>query len=47
MPTFFPDGQSPLPDLLGGDARAQIEAVRDHLFVTVGGGPRLLRTDDQ
>jgi len=48
MPTFFPDGQSPLPDLLGGDARAQIEAVRDHLFITVGGGPRrLIRSDEQ
>ena len=40
MPTFFPDGQSPLPDVLGGDVEAQIEAVRDHVFVTLGNGSR-------
>jgi cytochrome c1 len=39
MPTFFPDGQSPFPNILGGDAKAQIQAVRDHLF-TLGGGRR-------
>lgn len=32
MPGFFPDGQSPLPDILGGDAHAQIEAIRDYLY---------------
>ncbi len=32
MPGFFPDGQSPLPDVLGGDAEAQIEAIRDYLY---------------
>lgn len=32
MPTFFPDGQSPLPDVLGGDARKQMEAIRDHVI---------------
>jgi mono/diheme cytochrome c family protein len=32
MPTFWPDGQSPLPDVLNGDARKQMEAVRDHLI---------------
>jgi cytochrome c2 len=32
MPTFFPDGQSPLPDVLGGDARKQMEAIRDHVW---------------
>ena len=46
MPSYFPDGDSPLPDILGGDMLAQIEAIRDHLFVTVGGGPVLLRTED-
>mgnify|MGYP001583149256 FL=1 len=29
MPTFWPDGQSPLPDVLGGDAKKQMMAVRD------------------
>ena len=32
MPGFFPDGQSPLPDVLGGDAQAQMEAIRDYLY---------------
>ena len=46
MPTFFPatadhpEGQSPFPNILGGDVKAQIQAVRDHLFITVGGGRR-------
>ncbi len=37
MPTFFPDGQSPLPDVLGGDARKQMEAIRDYVW-TLGNG---------
>ena len=32
MPTFWPDGQSPLPDVLDGDAIKQMTAVRDHLI---------------
>ncbi|HXV19215.1 MAG TPA: c-type cytochrome, partial [Candidatus Omnitrophota bacterium] len=32
MPGFFPDGQSPLPDVLGGDAQEQVEAIRDYLY---------------
>lgn len=32
MPTFFPDGSTPLPDVLGGDPQQQIEAIRDYLF---------------
>jgi len=32
MPTFWPDGQSPLPDVLGGDARKQMMAVRDYVL---------------
>jgi cytochrome c2 len=35
MPTFFPDGQSPLPDVLDGDARRQMAAIRDYLM-TIG-----------
>jgi len=39
MPAFFPDyPKSPLTNVLDGDAKAQIEAIRDHVFVTVGGG---------
>ena len=33
MPGFFPDGQSPLPDILNGDATEQIRAIRDYLMV--------------
>ena len=32
MPGYFPDGQSPMPDVLSGDAKLQMEAIRDHLF---------------
>ncbi|HTX19698.1 MAG TPA: c-type cytochrome [Bacteroidota bacterium] len=32
MPGYFPDGQSPLPDVLKGDATLQMRAIRDHLF---------------
>jgi cytochrome c2 len=32
MPTYFPDGQSPLPDVLDGDARKQMEAIRDYVL---------------
>ena len=41
MPGFFLDyPKSPYKDPYDGDAKAQIEAIRDHLFVTVGGGAR-------
>ena len=32
MPGYFPDGQSPMPDVLHGDAALQMQALRDHLF---------------
>ncbi len=32
MPGYFPDGQSPMPDVLQGNAHKQMEALRDHLF---------------
>ena len=32
MPTFFPDGQSALPDVFGGDARKQETAIRDYVI---------------
>lgn len=32
MPTFWPDGQSPLPDVLGGDAHKQMTAIRDYVM---------------
>ena len=32
MPGYFPDGQSPMPDVLRGDASLQMQALRDHLF---------------
>jgi hypothetical protein len=33
MPTFFAEGQSPVTDVLGGDADKQIRAIRDYLMV--------------
>ena len=33
MPTFFADGQSPLTDVLGGDAKKQIKALRDYMLI--------------
>ncbi|HXV27877.1 MAG TPA: c-type cytochrome [bacterium] len=33
MPAFFPDGQSPVADVFGGDALKQIKALRDYLMV--------------
>ena len=35
MPSFFPDGQSPAPDVLGGDAAKQMRALRD-VVMTLG-----------
>ena len=32
MPTFFSDGETPLPDMMGGDVEAQITAIRDYLW---------------
>ncbi len=32
MPSFFPDGQSPFPDLLDGRSDAQMELLVDHLM---------------
>lgn len=32
MPSFFPEGQSPSPDVLAGDALQQIHALRDYLL---------------
>jgi mono/diheme cytochrome c family protein len=36
MPAFFPEGQSPSPDILGGDAARQMRALRDIVW-TLGG----------
>ncbi|MDA0986372.1 MAG: c-type cytochrome [Bacteroidetes bacterium] len=33
MPGYFPDGQSPLPDMFNGDAKKQMEVIRDHVFL--------------
>jgi hypothetical protein len=32
MPTYFPDGESPLPDVLDGDAKKQMMAIRDYVI---------------
>ena len=45
MPAFFATGQpNPFPEVLGGDSKKQIKALRDHLFITVGGGRRVTRS---
>jgi len=45
MPSFFAAGQpNPFPEILNGDSKAQIQAIRDHLFITVGGGKRAVRS---
>ena len=33
MPTFFPEGQSPVQNILGGDSAKQIKALRDYLWI--------------
>ena len=33
MPAFFPEGQSPSKDILGGEAERQIKALRDYLML--------------
>jgi len=33
MPTFFPEGQTPFPNVLGGDTLKQIQAIRDYLLL--------------
>ena len=40
MPLFFQNGETPFTDILGGSTQAQIEAMRDHLFLTIGNGQR-------
>lgn len=32
MPTFFPDEQTPFPDIMDGDVEKQIEAIRDYTW---------------
>jgi cytochrome c2 len=32
MPSYFPDGESPLPDVLDGDAKKQMMAIRDYVI---------------
>jgi cytochrome c2 len=44
MPSFFGDNKSPFPQYLNGDVSAQIQAIRDHLFLTVAGGRRATAT---
>ncbi|HTL70540.1 MAG TPA: c-type cytochrome [Candidatus Eisenbacteria bacterium] len=36
MPTFFADGETPLPDILGGKTDDQITAIRDYLYTYEG-----------
>jgi cbb3-type cytochrome oxidase cytochrome c subunit len=45
MPAFFLEGQpNQFPDILGADKQKQMKAIRDHLFITVGGGKRTTRS---
>jgi hypothetical protein len=43
MPSFFSNyPKSDYPEYLNADAKAQIQAIRDHLFVTLGGGAKTI-----
>ncbi|MBI1977772.1 MAG: cytochrome c, partial [Candidatus Omnitrophica bacterium] len=33
MPTFFPEGQTPFKNMLGGDTLKQIQAIKDYLMI--------------
>jgi hypothetical protein len=35
---------NPFPEILGGDSQKQIKALRDHLFISVGGFKRATRS---
>jgi mono/diheme cytochrome c family protein len=38
MPAFFASGQpNPFPNILGGDSQRQIKAIRDHMYINIGG----------
>ena len=39
MPGFWPDGNTPAPEILGGDSEAQIEALADYV-ISLGMGQR-------
>ncbi len=39
MPQFWPEGNSPVPEILGGDAEKQISAVRDYVMNFEGDVP--------
>ena len=40
MPGFYNDGETQFPGVLDGDVESQLQAFRDHLFLTVGNGIR-------
>jgi mono/diheme cytochrome c family protein len=39
MPTFWPDGQTPLPQYFHGDSKEQWNALRDYIFFGLGHEP--------
>jgi len=44
MPAYFPDGETPLPDVLEGDTERQIKAIRDYLMnFSQGEASKLMR----
>jgi len=46
MPASWPDyPKSSIKDVYNGDGKAQVEAVRDHIFVTLGGGQKATSTN--
>jgi len=46
MPQFFRNGQSDYPEYFDGDVEAQMRAIRDHIFLTLGRGERRAGTTD-
>ena len=46
MPASWPEyPKSSIKDIYDGDAKAQIQAVRDHIYVTLGGGQKATATN--
>lgn len=46
MPEFFRNGETQFPEFLDGDVQAQIKAIRDHIFLTLGQGTRATEVSD-
>jgi cytochrome c2 len=46
MPEFFRNGQTDFPEYLDGNVAAQIQAIRDHIYLNLGDGERRTSATD-